>query len=58
MPITLPKAVLPVPAMPQPDRTRRLSLAHGMDMGFQINDQSLDPGRIDTRGPGAARKLG
>lgn len=32
-PLPLPRALLPVAALPQPERTRRFVLAHGMDMG-------------------------
>lgn len=49
--LPLPKTLIPVPALPQPGRTRRFSLAHamGMGMGFVINGQPFDPDRIDTR---------
>lgn len=33
-PLPLPTALLPVPALPQPERTRRFSLAHAMGMGM------------------------
>jgi FtsP/CotA-like multicopper oxidase with cupredoxin domain len=59
--LPLPKTLIPVPALPQPERTRRFSLAHAMGMGmggmqqgmggmgFVINGQAFDPDRIDTR---------
>jgi FtsP/CotA-like multicopper oxidase with cupredoxin domain len=59
--LPLPKTLIPVPALPQPERTRRFSLAHAMGMGmggmqhgmggmgFVINGQPFDPDRIDTR---------
>ena len=56
-PLALPTALIPVPEMPAPERTRRFVMAHamggmgshGMGMGFQINGVSFDPNRIDTR---------
>lgn len=56
-PLALPMALIPVPEMPAPERTRRFVMAHamggmgshGMGMGFQINGASFDPSRIDTR---------
>jgi FtsP/CotA-like multicopper oxidase with cupredoxin domain len=67
-PLPLPAALIPVPALAQPERTRQFVLAHamgtgmggmkhdmggmamgGMGMGFQINGQSFEPDRIDTR---------
>jgi len=58
-PLPLPTALLPVPSLPEPERTRRFVLAHGMGdggmgmggmgMGFLINGQPFDPDRIDTR---------
>ena len=61
--LPLPTTLIPVPALPQPERTRRFSLAHAMGMGmggmqhgmggggmgFVINGQPFDPDRIDTR---------
>ena len=32
--LPLPKTLIPVPALPQPERTRRFSLAHAMGMGM------------------------
>lgn len=56
-PLPLPTALVSVPQMPEPERTRRFVMAHamggmgahGMGMGFQINGESFDPGRINTR---------
>ncbi len=70
-PLPLPTTLLPVPALPEPERTRQFVLAHamgmggmkhamgamggggmamgGMGMGFQINGQSFEPDRINTR---------
>lgn len=57
--LPLPKTLIPVPALPEPERTRQFVLAHamggggmamgGMGMGFQINGQGFDPDRINTR---------
>ncbi len=71
--LPLPTTLIPVPALPEPERTRRFVMAHamgtgmggmkhdmgamggggmtmgGMGMGFQINGQSFEPDRIDTR---------
>ena len=65
-PLPLPKSLIPVAALPKPERTRQFVLAHamgmggmkhdmggmamgGMGMGFQINGQTFEPERINTR---------
>lgn len=53
-PLPLPNTLIPVPALPEPERTRRFVLDHamgggGMGMGFQINGQPFEPDCINTR---------
>lgn len=60
-PLALPKALIQVPELPAPERTRRFVMAHamggmgangmgmGMGMGFQINGESFDPNKVNTR---------
>jgi FtsP/CotA-like multicopper oxidase with cupredoxin domain len=64
-PLPLPTALIPVPALPEPQRTRRFLLSHGMGGGgtgmggrmggagmgmvFLINGQAFAMDRVDTR---------
>jgi len=52
-PLPLPQRLLPVKPLPEPVRTRRFELNHGMAPGqgmvFQINDRPYDHHRTDTR---------
>ncbi|MEO1131543.1 MAG: multicopper oxidase family protein [Cyanobacteria bacterium J06639_1] len=52
-PQPLPERLLAVDALPEPSRTRRFTMNHGMvpglGMTFLINGQPFDAGRVDTR---------
>lgn len=52
-PLPLPKRLIPVDALPEPETTRRFTFSHGMAPGqgmvFLINGKPFDHQRIDTR---------
>ncbi|MEQ9368131.1 MAG: multicopper oxidase family protein [Coleofasciculus chthonoplastes F3-SA18-01] len=52
-PLPLPKRLIPVDALPEPETTRRFTFSHGMNPGqgmvFLINGKPFDHQRIDTQ---------
>ncbi|MFP5274747.1 multicopper oxidase family protein [Coleofasciculus sp.] len=52
-PLPLPKRLIPVDALPEPETTRRFTFSHGMAPGqgmvFLINGKTFDHQRIDTQ---------
>ncbi len=51
--VPLPKKLIPVPALPEPQKVRRFQMNHGMipgqGMAFLFNGQPYQPERIDTQ---------
>ncbi len=51
--VPLPEKLIPVPALPEPQKVRRFQMNHGMipgqGMAFLFNGQSYQPERIDTQ---------